>query len=161
MYAYSESWWENKSIRSSNYRRLRMVVPEFSVSFIIAVILTGLYMLMTRGAGRRTGLIWLFLVIFLAIWAGGIWLKPFGPTLWGIHWLAFLMVGLVIILLLIIATPRKAPRGRHETLDMLERIEQEKELRKIAYITLSTFFWVLLSVLVITIILHYIIGVDL
>ena len=62
-----------------------MDIPEFSVSFLLAVILTGLYMLATRGAGLRTGLIWLFLIIFLATWAGGIWLKPFGPTLWGIH----------------------------------------------------------------------------
>jgi hypothetical protein len=117
-------------------------------------------MFVTRGAGRRTGLIWLFLVIFLATWAGGIWLKPFGPTLWGTHWLAFLLVGLVVFLFLIIVIPRKAPRGRYETLDMLDRIEQEKELEEVAYITLSIFFWILLSVLVIAIILRYIIGVD-
>jgi hypothetical protein len=137
-----------------------MVIPEFSISLILAVLLTGLYMLVTRGAGRRTGLIWLFLVIFLASWAGGVWLKPFGPTLWGIHWLAFLLVGLVVVLFFFIVIPRRAPRGRHETLDMLERIEQEKELEEVAYFTLSIFFWILLAVLVIAIILRYVIGVD-
>jgi hypothetical protein len=137
-----------------------MVIPEFSISFILAVLLTGLYMLVTWGAGRRTGLIWLFLIILLATWAGGVWLKPFGPTLWGIHWLAFLLVGLVVFLFLIIVLPRKAPRGRHETLDMLDRIEQEKELEEVAYITLSIFFWILLSVLIIAIVLRYVIGVD-
>ena len=137
-----------------------MVIPELSLSFIIAVLLTGIYMLITRGAGRRTGLIWLFLIIFLCTWAGGVWLRPFGPMLWGIHWLVFLLVGVVILLLLIIAIPAKLPRGRLETLDMLERIEQEKELKEVAYITLSIFFWILLSVLVIAIILRYIIGVE-
>jgi hypothetical protein len=137
-----------------------MVIPEFFISFILAVLLAGLYMLVTRGAGRRTGLIWLFLIILLATWAGGVWLKPFGPTLWGIHWLPFILVGLVVFLFLIIVLPRKAPRGRQETLDMLERIEQEKELEEVAYITLSIFFWILLSVLLIAIILRYIIGVD-
>ena len=136
-----------------------MVVPEFSVSFIIAVVLTGLYMFLTRKAGRRTGLIWLFLFIFLGTWAGGIWLKPFGPTLWGIHWLAFLLVGLFMVLLLIIALPRRGPRGRHETLDMLDRIEREKELEEVTYITLSIFFWILLAVLVIVIVLRYTVGV--
>jgi hypothetical protein len=137
-----------------------MVLPEFSVSFIIAVLLTGLYMLVTRGAGRRAGLIWLFLIMFLATWAGGIWLKPLGPTLWGIHWLAFLLVGIIVVLFLFILTPQKAPRGRHETLEMLERIEREKELEEVAYITLSIFFWILLSVLLAAIILRYTIGVD-
>jgi hypothetical protein len=137
-----------------------MVIAEFLVSLIIAVLLTGLYMLVTRRGGQRTGLIWLFLIIFLATWAGGTWLRPFGPSLWGVNWLAFLLVGLVIVLVLFIVLPRKAPRGRRETLDMLDRIEQEKELEQVTYVTLSIFFWVLLSVLVMAIILRYIIGVE-
>jgi hypothetical protein len=137
-----------------------MLIPELLASFIIAVILTALYMLVTRAAGPRTGLIWLFLIVFLATWAGGVWLRPFGPALWGIHWLNFLLMGLVIVLFLVIIIPRKAPRGRQETLDMLDRIEQEKELEEAAYITLSIFFWILLSVLVIAIILRYIIFMD-
>jgi hypothetical protein len=138
-----------------------MVIPEFFVSFIIAVFLSGLYVLLTRGDNRRTGLIWLFLIIFLTTWAGGIWLRPFGPMLWGVHFLTFLLAGLVIVLFLVITVPRNVPRGRHETLDMLERIEQEKALEKMTYITLSLFFWILLSVLVIAIILHLIVGVNL
>jgi hypothetical protein len=138
-----------------------MVIPEFFVSFVIAVVLTGVYMLLTRGAGRRTGIVWLFLMIFLATWAGGVWLRPFGPTVWGIHWMVFLLVGLIIVLFLFILIPRKAPRGRHETLDMLENIEKEKQLEKVAYITLSIFFWILLSLLVIAILLRYTVGVRL
>jgi MFS family permease len=138
-----------------------MVIPEFFASFTVAVIVTGVYMHVTREAGQRTGLIWLFLIIFLATWAGGIWLRPFGPTVWGIRWIVFLLAGLIIVLFLFIFIPRKAPRGRHETLDMLERIEEEKELEKVTYITLSVFFWILLSALVIAIILRYTVGVDL
>jgi hypothetical protein len=137
-----------------------MVIPEFSISFIIALILTGLYMVVRRGAGRKTGLIWLFLVIFLATWAGGTWLRPFGPTLWGIHWPAFLLVGVVIVLFLIVAVPPKAPRGRQETLDMLERIEEKKEIEEVVYITLSISLWILLSLLLIAIILRYVIGMK-
>lgn len=138
-----------------------MVITEFLVSLVIAVLLTGLFMLVTRGDRRRTGLIWLFLIIFLATWAGGTWLRPFGPSLWGVTWLAFLLVGLVIVLVLFIVIPRQAPRGRRETLDMLDRIEQEKELEQVTYVTLSIFLWVLLFVLVMAIILRYIVGVEL
>jgi hypothetical protein len=138
-----------------------MVLQEFAVSFIIAVFFTGLYVLLTRGDVRRTGLIWLFLIIFLTTWAGGIWLRPFGPILWGVHFMTFLLAGLTIVLFLVIAVPRRAPRGRRETLDMLERIEQEKALEKVTYLTLSLFFWILLALLVAAIILHQIIGVNL
>ena len=138
-----------------------MIFQEFAVSFIIAVLFTGLYVLLTRGHVRRTGLIWLFLIIFLTTWAGGIWLRPFGPMLWGVHFLTFLLAGLIIVLFLVIAVPQRAPRGRRETLDMLERIEQEKALEKVTYLTLSLFFWILLALLVAAIILHQIIGVNL
>lgn len=138
-----------------------MVIPEFFVSFVIAVILTGLYVLVTRNSARRTGLIWLFLLIFLAIWAGGVWIRPFGPTLWGLHWLVFVLAGLLIGLLLIIILPGKPPEGRHETLNMLERVELEKELETLTYITLGISFWILIIGLVIAIILHHVIGVDL
>ncbi len=137
-----------------------MAIPEFSISLIIALILTGVYTLVRRGAGPKTGLIWLFLVILLATWAGGMWLRPFGPTLWGIHWPAFVLVGVVIVLFLIVAIPPNAPRGRQETLDMLERIEEKKEIQEVVYITLSIFFWILLSLLLIAIILRYVIDVE-
>ena len=138
-----------------------MIITELVVSIVIASLLTGLYTLVTRGAGRRTGLMWLFLVIFLATWAGGIWLRSFGPTLWGVHWLVFLVAGAIVTLILIMIAPGKAPKGRHETLDMLDRIEREKELEQVTYVTLSIFLWVLLSVLVMAIILRYIVGVEL
>jgi len=136
-----------------------MVVPEFSVSFILAVLMTGLYLFSTRKSERRTGVIWLFLMIFLATWAGGVWLKPFGPTLWGIHWLAFVLVSLVVVLFLFILIPEKAPRGRHETLEMLERIDREKKLKEATFLTLGVFFWILLVVLVTAIILRYSVGI--
>jgi len=138
-----------------------MVVPEFIISLIIAGMLTVVFLLLIRKSGRRTGLLWIFLLIFLAIWAGGIWIRPFGPTLWGIHWVAFLLVGLAIVLFLVIFTPKKPPRGRHETLNMLERIEDEKNMEQLAYITLSIFFWILVFGLAMVIVLHYSFGLDL
>jgi hypothetical protein len=137
-----------------------VVIPEFFISLTLAVLLTALYKFMTRRAGRKKGLIWLFLTLFLAIWAAGLWLKPFGPILWGIHWLTFLLVGLIIVLFFLIVIPKKPPRGRHETLDMLERIEQKEKMEEATYITLNIFFWILLALLVTVIIFRYTIDVD-
>lgn len=137
-----------------------MVFAEFFFSFVIAFLLTGLYIFLTRGAGRRTGLVRLFLIIFLATWAAGIWLKPLGPTLWGIHWMNFLLSGIVIVLLLSLIVPQKPPRGRHETLDMLDRMEEERQLEEATYIALTAFFWTLIFVLLVAILIRYITGLD-
>jgi hypothetical protein len=137
-----------------------VVIREFFISLTLAVLLTGLYKLITWRAGRKAGLIWLFLTLFLAIWAAGLWLKPFGPILWGIHWLTFLIVGLIIVLFFLIVIPKEPPRGRHETLDMLERLEQKEKMEEITYITLNIFFWILLALLLAVIIFRYTIAMD-
>ena len=135
-----------------------MIILEVLMSFIVSLLLSGLFALAVRRGGRKRGLSWLFLIIFLATWAGGIWLRPFGPSLWGIHWLTFLMVGLILALILAASAPRQPPKGRQETLDMLERIEKEKEMKQFAYLTLNTFFWVLLLALLGAIVIGYIFG---
>lgn len=134
-----------------------MIILEVLIALSVSLLLSSVFALATRRGGRRTGLFWLFLIIFLATWAGGIWLRPFGPTLWGIHWLAFLSVGLILALILALSAPGKPPKGRHETLEMLERIRKEKEMEKFAYITLNTFFWVVILALFVVIIIRYII----
>ena len=118
--------------------------------------LTALSVLLARRAGRRIGLLWLFLLLFLAAWAGGVWIRPLGPDLWGIHWLGFLLAGLVVALALVATRSPKAPQGRHETLDMLEEMQQERALEETAYVTLSLFYWVLLLLLVAAIIGRYV-----
>jgi hypothetical protein len=133
-----------------------MVLLELFIALVVALILSGAFALWPNPEKRKTGLFWLFLILFLATWAGGLWIRPFGPTVFGIHWLTFLLVGLILALILSITSPQRPPRGRHETLDILERIEQEKEMERFAHITLNTFFWVLLGGLIMAIIIHYI-----
>lgn len=132
-----------------------MFILELLIAVCVSLFLSVLFVVATRRGGRRTGLVWLFLIIFLAAWAGGVWLKPFGPTIWGIHWLAFVLAGLFVLGIFTIAAPQRAPRGRHDTLDMLERVARERELEQVTYVTLGTFFWILLVALIIVIIIRY------
>lgn len=133
-----------------------MSILDWIFSLIIAGLVTFLYFLATRKTGRRSGILWLFLIIFLTTWAGGIWIKPFGPTLWGVHWLTFVLIGIIIALLLVVTSPSPGPRGRKETINMLERIEKEKKLEKVTYVALGTLFWVLFGVLIVAILVRYI-----
>lgn len=41
-----------------------------------------------------------FAIIFLAAWAGGVWITPIGPALFGVYWLPFVVFGLIFALLL-------------------------------------------------------------
>jgi len=121
-----------------------MFILEVIFAACISLLLSGLFVLVTRNRSGKTGSLRLFLIIFLATWAGGIWLKPFGPSLWGIHWLGFLVAGLFVSIILVITTPNRAPKGRRETLDILEKVARNRELDQITYLTLgvfSGFFW--------------------
>jgi hypothetical protein len=133
-----------------------MLLLELLAALMVASVLSGLFVVANRKRGLRKGLFWLFLVLFLATWAGGVWMKPFGPTLWGIHWLSFLFVGLVVALILAVAQARPNPHSRQETIEMLERIRQEREMEQVAWLTLTIFFWVLLITLLIAIVVRYV-----
>jgi len=132
-----------------------MIILELLFASIVALILSPLLMLIWGREATRTGFFCFFLIILLSSWAGGVWVMPFGPLLWGIHWLPFLSAGLIVALIFTVSAPQRPPRSHKETVKMLERIRREKELKKATYITLSLFFWVLLFVLIAAIIIRY------
>jgi hypothetical protein len=81
----------------------------FSILFFVL-----LYILILRAmqAEKRVG--WLFLAfmwfaLFLPIWAGGLWLRPFGPMVGGVPILGYALVGLAVSLLLGALLPSPQP----------------------------------------------------
>jgi hypothetical protein len=132
-----------------------VIVVEVFVALFVAFLVGGLFGLAMRRRMRRTGFFWFFLILFLATWAGGIWIGPLGPSLRGVYWLPFVLVAVVVGFLLAAVAPRRAPRDRIETLEMLEEIEQERKLEKLTYISLGLFFWMALFVLITAIVVRY------
>jgi Ca2+/Na+ antiporter len=132
-----------------------MLLLELLVALLVSLVLSAVFALATWKRGKRKGLVWLFLLIFFATWAGGLWMRPFGPTFWGIHWLSFLLVGLVVALILAASQARPKPRGRNETIEVLEKMRQKREAEQVAWITLTIFFWVLLFSLLSAIVFRY------
>lgn len=54
-----------------------------------------------------------FLLFFLIAWAGGLWIRPFGPTVLGFYWLpGLLLVTLLLLLLISLATDTTPPRKK-------------------------------------------------
>jgi hypothetical protein len=134
-----------------------LAVKEFLVSLVVALVLCVIFALVSRSRARRTGFLWFFLFVLIATWAGGAWIRPFGPVLSDVRWLQFLVVGLLVVLMFALFAPLKPPRGRHDTLDQLEEIARQKELKKVTYITLSIVFWVILAILIVAIAVRYIV----
>jgi NADH:ubiquinone oxidoreductase subunit 6 (subunit J) len=81
---------------------------------------------------------------------------PFGPKIWGVPWLVYLFVGVVFALFLAVSYSRKPATSRQETLDLLERIEDEREIEKVTYTSLNMVFWILTIVLIVAIIIRYV-----
>jgi hypothetical protein len=58
-----------------------MIFKEFLAALTVALLVCALFALAIRSSVRRTGFGWFFLIVLLATWAGGVWLRPFGPSL--------------------------------------------------------------------------------
>ena len=86
-----------------------MWISDLLLSIISAILFLGLVIVILKpnrkGDQVWSGLIFLFLILLLPIWAGGVWVGPMGPALFGVYALPFLFVGLGVTLLLVAVTP--------------------------------------------------------
>jgi hypothetical protein len=92
----------------------------------------------------KTPLWGFFVLFFLAIWAGGVWVARLGPSHLGVVWLPFLMIAILLAVLVVALAPhgKRTQRGEQE-------IEREVE------VGLGLFFWVLIGALIAAIVASY------
>jgi hypothetical protein len=129
-----------------------MFLLDFLFAFVIGLFLVLLFSALFR---NRTpwGSFWLFLLIVVLItWAGGIWVDPFGPTLFEVAWLPFLLIGVFVIILLAATVPARPPATR------VEAIEQAREAEAAGSVLagLTIFFWIVIVFSLVAILLAYI-----
>ncbi len=126
-----------------------MPFSDFLFSLLVALLLTVIFAAGVRRHRTRAVLLGFFIVVFLATWAGGVWLVPPGVYSWGLAWMSFLAVGLVTALLLTaLIPPLKAAQTPEE--------QSRREKSEVAVIfAFDIFFWILLTALGVVIIAHY------
>lgn len=84
---------------------------EFIAFLTIAFLVTSIFFYGFKRGGPWT--FWVFLLmLFLAAWAGRLWITPIGPEWWGVAWVPLVSFVFIVGLLIAIATPRKDTRGR-------------------------------------------------
>jgi hypothetical protein len=130
------------------------VLSALSIGIIVSIVFA-------LGIRRRLhwSNVWIFFIVtFLGAWAGGVWIgvwiPPFGPTILNIHWLPFLLAGVVMGLLLLVASVRtRSPR------DHTKEKEGSKEEIEFSGAKLSgLFIWTLLVILSVGLIVVIVVG---
>ena len=130
-----------------------MFITPLLVAFLLAIILTLLLAVGLRGQPWGAGIVFFFLILFLATWAGGLWLTPVGPVMLGVPWMSFLLVALIVGLILVSLTPDS--RRRREKPLASESVPAQAETA----IAVDVFFWILIGGLLIAIAARYFVAV--
>jgi len=128
-------------------------------AFALALLLTTILVLVAGYRTRRkeasagATFLFFFFIMFPVIWAGGIWLTPFGPSAYGFVWAPFLTIGLVLILLLVAMLPgpdKKLPEDREPRAGEQQIQDDEK-----AVVLFGASFFILMAMMAIAIIVSY------
>lgn len=119
---------------------------------LITALLVGLFFVSCRRCGPWRGLGWFFMLLFLFTWAGGAWLGPHGPRVWGVYWMPYVTMALIFVLLIAAAVPPRPPRTRKEA---LEQAKTEAAGAQVAGMALNTFFWILVILLAAALLTRY------
>lgn len=110
------------------------------VSVVLASLITGLAG--WRHPRLRTGRGTLFFLLFFLIpivWAGGLWLTPIGPTIYGSYWLPPLLVGLLVTMIVLSIGAAGPPNP-----EMYQDVGPGEQAALGITAALGVFFWLLL-----------------
>lgn len=129
-----------------------MFIAHFLFALIFTLVLIALFAAAFDNRGPWDSVLAFFIVLLLATWAGGAWIYPFGPVLWGGVWMPFLVMAVIVALLLAAAVPPDRVRYGPP-----EQISEREEAAALAVLgTLGLFFWILVVFLVIAIVAAYV-----
>ena len=88
-----------------------MLIYEFFTAFAVSVFFTTVVFLLSRELLYHD-IIYLFLYLLLTIWAGGLWIRPFGPMIGNIFIAPYVVIGLIMALIFLVIGHQKPPVGR-------------------------------------------------
>lgn len=129
-----------------------MFIAHFLFALIFTLVLIALFASAFDNRGPWDSVLAFFIVLLLATWAGGAWIYPFGPVLWGGVWMPFLVMAVIVAVLLAAAVPPDRSRyGPPEQIDP----EREEAAALAVLGTLGFFFWILVVFLIIAIVAAY------
>lgn len=133
-----------------------VILWDLLTALFVGLLFTILLSVAFWGArGISYGIVALFSVVFLAVWAGGIWFAPVAGRMGYLYFFPFIVMGfLVIVLVAALKPPHWGYRKKRSRADTLEKQPEDKEIGK----AFNIFFWVLIIGLVVAVIIRYATG---
>jgi hypothetical protein len=125
-----------------------MILSTLLAALIFALLFTLIFSLGLRRRGPWDNFWLFFVIVFLAVLAGGLWITPSGPLTWGVHWLPMFFIALLVSLLLASATPVRKPRTMTEA---MKRADEEDAVVAV----LGIFFWVMIISFLVVIVVWF------
>jgi len=125
-----------------------MFLADVLFAMLLALLLTFLFVVVLRWRGPWPGFLAFLAVLFLATWAGGVWIRPAGPLAFGLYWVPFIITALVVALLLAAAGPPRRSK--------IETIHQVKEREQGVTLAINHVLWSVIAVLAILIAVAYV-----
>lgn len=126
-----------------------MNLMSILLSILFALVFSSLlvFVFNRRVSGPVSGMLFLFLIIFLFTWGIGAWLVPVGPVHRGVYWLGYLFIAVLTMLLLGVLLPPAKPRSRVIRKAEIDEKVNENEVSKAITISFGAFFWLLMLAL--------------
>ena len=120
---------------------------EIVAALLMALIITVFFSGVLKHSGPWDAIWLVFITIFLASWAGYLWINPFGPMVMGVSIMPIFVVGLIFAFILAAVT---TPKQR-----VVKDLEIKEEVPADTKVAIGIFFWIVLILLVVAIITGY------
>lgn len=130
-----------------------MVWSIFVFAVFLAIIFTllGLSVFSWRRPGAAeneaaaASAVFLFLLLFLGIWAAAAWVTPRGPVYYDVPWVTMLVLGIIVFLFIVALTAAASPRSQP-----VEPSERAGPTEAATAAGVGVAFWFLMVVLLVT-----------
>lgn len=126
-----------------------MLLAQVLTALVIGLVFSLLFGLLFREREGAPSFLLVFVLFFFFAWAGGLWLVPWGPVMFGVYWLPSAAVTLLIFLLIASFVPR-TPRTRREAREQIE-------VKQTAVVAFSFIFWIVIGALGASILIGYLV----
>ena len=125
---------------------LMNLILALLIGLLLAVVL--FWGLGRRGAGPMAGFLFYVTILFLSAWVGSVWIQPIGPEFWGIPWVAMILIGLIVALIIAAVT---SPEPREPTAPDQEGVTPPTATGW----GCGLMFWMLTAIMVMAVIARY------
>ena len=131
-----------------------MLLFEIAMALCVAAVSSAIVVAIVGWDGYAAGgwptAVVVFGMFFLVIWAGGVWLTPLGPEVFGAAaaWIPFIVPGFIAAMLLVATASVRRPRTAHA-------MDEQVQAREVVTTTITVIGWVVTMVALVALALHY------